>query len=43
MKVFLDGKFVDEKEALTPIYEPGFIYSQGLFETMRAENNKISG
>ncbi|MDP1854308.1 MAG: aminotransferase class IV [Candidatus Omnitrophota bacterium] len=43
MKVFLDGKFVNEKEALTPIYEPGFIYSQGLFETMRADNNKIFG
>lgn len=41
MKIFLDGKFVDEKEALTPIYEPGFIYAQGLFETMRADNNKV--
>lgn len=41
MKIYLDGKFVDEKEARVSIFEPGFLYGQGAFETMRAYNKKI--
>ena len=40
-KVFLNGKFTPLKEAkLSPI-SPGFFYGWGLFETMRAYNNRI--
>ena len=41
MKIFLDGKWVKESEAKIPLYEPGFLYAQGLFETMRAYDKKI--
>lgn len=41
MKTFLDGKFVDEKDALVSINEPGFLYAQGVFETMLADRRKI--
>lgn len=41
MIIYLDGKFVDEKEARVSISDPGFLYGQGAFETMRAYNKKI--
>ncbi|HDZ76554.1 MAG TPA: hypothetical protein ENH41_00515 [Candidatus Omnitrophica bacterium] len=41
MKIFLDDKWVKESEARTPVYEAGFLYAQGLFETMRAYNRKV--
>lgn len=41
MKIYLDGKFVEEKEARVSIFDPGFLYGQGAFETMRAYNKKI--
>jgi branched-chain amino acid aminotransferase len=41
MKIYLDGKFVEEKEARVSILDPGFLYGQGVFETMRAYNKKI--
>jgi branched-subunit amino acid aminotransferase/4-amino-4-deoxychorismate lyase len=39
--IFLNGKFLPEKEARISILEPAFLYGWGLFETMRAYNNKI--
>ncbi|MEK6714635.1 MAG: aminotransferase class IV [Candidatus Omnitrophota bacterium] len=41
MKVFLDGKWLTLDKARAPIDEPGFLYAQGVFETMRADNEKI--
>lgn len=41
MKIYLDGKFVEEEEARVSIFDPGFLYGQGVFETMRAYNKKI--
>ena len=41
MKVFLNGKFVDEEEASFSLFDAGFLYGQGLFETMRAYNGRI--
>ena len=41
MKVFLDGRWLDGGQVKTPVYEPGFLCAQGLFETMRAYNNKV--
>ncbi|MFQ5681172.1 MAG: aminotransferase class IV [Candidatus Omnitrophota bacterium] len=39
--VFLDGKWLSEKEAKARIYEPGFLYGQGVFETMLARGGNI--
>lgn len=39
--VFLNGKFLSSKEAKVSVLAPGFLYGWGLFETMRAYQNKI--
>lgn len=39
--IFLNGKFVPQEEAKLSLLSPGFLYGWGLFETMRATNNKI--
>jgi branched-subunit amino acid aminotransferase/4-amino-4-deoxychorismate lyase len=39
--VFLNGKFISSKKALISVFEPGFLYGWGLFETMRSLNGKI--
>lgn len=41
MKIYLNGKFVKPEEAKISIFAPGFLYGQGLFETMRAYNERI--
>lgn len=38
---FLNGKFVDGYNPKAPVLDEGFLYGYGLFETMRAYNNKI--
>jgi aminodeoxychorismate lyase len=40
MVVFLNGRFVAETEAVVPITDRGFMYGDGLFETMRVCNGK---
>jgi len=39
--VFLNGKFIPKLKAQLPLISPGFLYGFGLFETMRAYNNRI--
>lgn len=39
--VFLNGKFIAQDKAKISVIDPGFLYSWGLFETMRSYNNKI--
>lgn len=39
--IFLNGKFVDPKEANISVLNPGFLLGYGLFETMRLYHNKI--
>jgi branched-chain amino acid aminotransferase len=41
MKIYLNGKFVRQEEARVSVFAPGFLYGQGVFETMRAYNRKI--
>lgn len=41
MKIYLNGKFIDQEKAHINIFDPGFLYGQGLFETMRAYNQKV--
>src|SRR6266487_3591835 len=35
MRVFLNGQFVPEDQALVSIFDRGFLYGDGLFETVR--------
>jgi branched-subunit amino acid aminotransferase/4-amino-4-deoxychorismate lyase len=39
--VFLNGKFIPQEEAKLAVSTPGLLYGWGLFETMRAYNNRI--
>ncbi|RJP29463.1 MAG: hypothetical protein C4533_00270 [Candidatus Omnitrophota bacterium] len=41
MTVFFNGKFVDRHDLKASVLDEGFLYGYGLFETMRAYNNKI--
>ena len=38
MKVFVDGKFVDEKKAVVSVFDHGLLYGDGVFEGIRAYN-----
>jgi aminodeoxychorismate lyase len=40
MIVFLNGQFVPETQALVPVNDRGFLYGDGLFETMRVVNGR---
>jgi len=39
--VFLNGKFIPQGQARVSVLTPGFLYGWGLFESMRAYNNRI--
>ncbi len=38
MTVFLNGRFVPEEQALVSIHDRGFLYGDGIFETLRVMN-----
>jgi branched-chain amino acid aminotransferase len=40
MFVFLNGQFLSEAEAVVPVNDRGFMYGDGLFETMRVVGGK---
>jgi branched-chain amino acid aminotransferase len=40
MTIFLNGHFVPEAEALIPVNDRGFMYGDGLFETVRVVNSR---
>ena len=40
MRVFLNGKFLQEAEAVVPVSDRGFLLGDGLFETMRVANGR---
>ena len=40
MVVFFNGKFVPSSQALVPVNDRGFMYGDGLFETMRVINGR---
>lgn len=43
MIIYLNGKFVDAKEAQISIFDPGFLYGDGIFETLRTYEGKLWG
>ncbi|CAM4487061.1 aminodeoxychorismate lyase [Paenibacillus tarimensis] len=40
LKVMYNGSVVDANEAVIPVYDHGFLYGMGLFETFRTYNGK---
>lgn len=40
MTVFLNGEFIPEEKAVVSVFDRGFLYGDGLFETMRVSNGK---
>ena len=40
MNVFLNGRFIPEAQAVVPISDRGFLYGDGLFETLLVRNGR---
>jgi len=41
MLVYLDGHFVPKEQALVSVFDHGFLYGDGIYETMRAYGGKL--
>ena len=41
MKIWLDGKLVDESEAKISVFDHGLLYGDGVFEGIRFYNGRI--
>ncbi len=41
MKIYLDGKFCDEKNAKVSVFDHGLLYGDGIFEGIRAYNGRV--
>src|SRR3954469_21483686 len=41
MKVFIDGKFYNEKNAKISVFDHGLLYGDGIFEGIRAYNGRV--
>jgi len=41
MKVFIDGKYVDERDAKVSVFDHGLLYGDGIFEGIRAYNGRV--
>ena len=41
MKIYLNGKFVSENKAMVSVFDRGFLFGDGAFETMRANNGRV--
>ncbi|MEK7171683.1 MAG: aminotransferase class IV [Patescibacteria group bacterium] len=41
MIVYINGKFINANDAKISIFDPGFLYGDGIFETLRTYNGEI--
>lgn len=41
MKIYLNGKFVDEEDARVSVFDHGYLYGDGVFEGIRAYYNSV--
>ncbi len=41
MKIFIDGKFYDERSAKISVFDHGLLYGDGVFEGIRAYNGRV--
>ena len=41
MKIFIDGKYYDERDAKVSVFDHGLLYGDGVFEGIRAYNGRV--
>ena len=41
MKIYIDGKYFDEKNAKVSVFDHGLLYGDGVFEGIRAYNGRV--
>ena len=41
MKIFIDGKFLDERQAKVSVFDHGLLYGDGVFEGIRAYHGRV--
>jgi branched-chain amino acid aminotransferase len=41
MKIYLDGKYCDERDAKVSVFDHGLLYGDGIFEGIRAYNGRV--
>ena len=41
MKIFIDGKFLSERDAKVSVFDHGLLYGDGVFEGIRAYNGRV--
>ena len=41
MKVYIDGKFYDQREATISVFDHGLLYGDGIFGGIRAYNGRV--
>jgi len=41
MKIYIDGKYVDEADAKISVFDHGLLYGDGIFEGIRAYNGRV--
>jgi branched-chain amino acid aminotransferase len=41
MKIFIDGKYCNEKDAKVSVFDHGLLYGDGIFEGIRAYNGRV--
>jgi branched-chain amino acid aminotransferase len=41
MKIFIDGKYIDERDAKISVFDHGLLYGDGIFEGIRAYNGRV--
>ena len=41
MKIYIDGKFLDERNAKISVFDHGLLYGDGVFEGIRAYNGRV--
>jgi len=41
MKIYIDGKFYDEKNAKISVFDHGLLYGDGVFEGIRAYHGRV--
>src|SRR5947207_13106016 len=41
MKIYIDGKYYDQKDAKISVFDHGLLYGDGIFEGIRAYNGRV--
>src|SRR5579883_3577577 len=41
MKIYIDGKYLDERNAKISVFDHGLLYGDGIFEGIRAYNGRV--